>query len=66
MSYVYVALCDSLSKRAEGVKITVGQYNVYPGVQRFSVVRVLGGDEAEKTSGRDLTGRDLSNFISMT
>jgi hypothetical protein len=33
----------------------------YPGVQRFSVVRVLGGDEAEKTSGRD-----LSNFISMT
>ena len=26
MSYVYVALCDSLSKRAEGVKITVGQY----------------------------------------
>jgi hypothetical protein len=33
----------------------------YPGVQRFSGVRVLGGDEAEKTSGRD-----LSNFISMT
>ena len=33
----------------------------YPGVQRFSVVRLLGGDEAEKTSGRD-----LSNFISMT
>ena len=28
MSYVYVALCDSLSKRAEGVKITVGQYRV--------------------------------------
>ena len=24
MSYVYVALCDSLSKRAEGVKIAVG------------------------------------------
>jgi hypothetical protein len=33
----------------------------YPGVQRFSGVRVLGGDEVEKTSGRD-----LSNFISMT
>jgi hypothetical protein len=32
-----------------------------PGVQRFSGVRDLGGDEAEKTSGRD-----LSNFISMT
>jgi hypothetical protein len=33
----------------------------YPGVQRFSGVRVLGGDKAEKTSGRD-----LSNFITMT
>jgi hypothetical protein len=29
MSYVYVALCDSLSKRAEGVKIAVGIYNVW-------------------------------------
>ena len=36
-------------------------YTTYPGVQRFSGVRDLGGDEAEKTSGRD-----LSNFISMT
>jgi hypothetical protein len=36
-------------------------YQGYPGVQRFSGVRDLGGDEAEKTSGRD-----LSNFISMT
>ena len=34
-------------------------YQGYPGVQRFSGVRDLGGDEAEKTSGRD-----LSNFIS--
>ena len=33
----------------------------YPGVQRFSGVIDLGGDEAEKTFGRD-----LSNFISMT
>jgi hypothetical protein len=27
--------------------------HTYPGVQRFSGVRDLGGDEAEKTSGRD-------------